>query len=406
MDARGKVNCVSREASNEETSGPLGLCKAKVCAIGEPAAMIDSTAKPGQRMPYVLKRLTLGVLLIVLASSALLLSDLGRRTRKAHSIPHVALLQHASTMLLDEGTRGAIDELAERGFVEGKTIVIDQFNAHGDIAVGNSIAAEMVQARYDLLLTMSTLSLQAVANANRGRKTLQVFGLVADPVVAGVGISRDDPLRHPSNLVGLGSFLPVEEAFGIAREMFPELKRVGVAWNPAEANSRAYVENARQTSQRMGIELLEANVENSNSVLEAEESLVARRAEALWIGGDVTVSVAAESVVAVGRRAHIPVFSITPGKPDRGTLFDYGADFYQIGRQTGALAAEVLRGADATKIPVRNAVPITFVVNTTAVKGLAPGWRIPRAMLQRADIVVDQVGVHERATNGKAARAN
>jgi putative ABC transport system substrate-binding protein len=357
-------------------------------------------------MPYVLKRLALGVLLIVLASSALLLSDLGRRTRKAHSIPHVALLQHASTMLLDEGTRGAIDELAERGFVDGKTIVIDQFNAHGDIAVGNSIAAEMVQARYDLLLTMSTLSLQAVANANRGGKTLQVFGLVADPVVAGVGISREDPLRHPSNLVGLGSFLPVEDAFGIAREMFPELKRIGVAWNPAEANSRAYVENAREASRRMGMELLEANVENSNSVLEAEESLVARGAEALWIGGDVTVSVAAESVVAVGKRAHIPVFSITPGKPDRGTLFDYGADFYQIGRQTGALAAEVLRGADATKIPVRNAVPITFVVNTTAVKGLSPVWRIPPAMLQRANIVVDEAGVHERATSGKAARAN
>src|SRR5689334_9901549 len=190
-------------------------------------------------MKFVLKRLILGVLLIVAASSALLLSDLGRRTTKAHSIPHVALLQHASTMLLDEGTRGAIDELAERGFVDGKTIVIDQFNAHGDIAVGNSIAAEMVQAQYDLLLTMSTLSLQAVANANRGKKTVQVFGLVADPVVAGVGISRSNPLEHPRNLVGIGSFIPVQDAFHIAREMFPGLKKVGVAWNPAEANSRA-----------------------------------------------------------------------------------------------------------------------------------------------------------------------
>src|SRR5215471_14673298 len=187
-------------------------------------------------MTFVLKRLLLGVLLIVAASSALLLSDLGRRTTKAHSVPHVGLLQHASTMLLDEGTRGTIDGLAERGFVDGKTIIIDQFNAHGDIAVGNSIAAEMVEARYDLLLTMSTLSLQAVANANRGGKTVQVFGLVADPAVAGVGISWDDPLKHPANLVGYGSFLPVPDAFAIAREMFPGLKRVGVAWNPAEAN--------------------------------------------------------------------------------------------------------------------------------------------------------------------------
>lgn len=356
-------------------------------------------------MTFVLKRLILGVLLIVAASTGLLLSDLGRRTTKAHSVPHVGLLQHASTMLLDEGTRGTIDGLAEHGFVDGKTIIIDQFNAHGDITVGNSIASEMVQARYDLLLTMSTLSLQAVANANRGGKTVQVFGLVADPAVAGVGISWADPLKHPANLVGYGSFLPVENSFVIAREMLPSLKRVGVAWNPAEANSRAFVEKAREACLKLGIELREANVENSNSVLEAAESLVARDADALWIGGDVTVSVAADSVVAVGRRAHIPVFSITPGKPDRGTLFDYGADFYQIGRQTADLAAEILRGADPAKIPIQNVVPVNFVVNTTALAGLRERWQIPKTVLERANIVVDESGIHNQTPGSRAAGA-
>jgi len=325
-------------------------------------------------MKFVLKRLILGVLLIVAASAALLLSDLGRRSMKAHSLPRLGLLQHASTMLLDDGTRGTIDALAERGFVDGKSIVIEQFNAHGDIAVGNSIAAEMVAARYDLLVTMSTLSLQAVANANRGGKTVQVFGLVADPAVAGVGISWEDPLKHPANLVGYGSFLPVPDAFKVAREMFPALKRVGVAWNPAEANSRAFVEKAREYCQQVGIELLEANVENSNSVLESE--------------------------VEVGKRARIPVFTITPGRPDRGTLFDYGADFYQIGRQTGTLAAEILRGADPKKIPIRNEVPTYFVVNTTALAGLRQGWRIPKSLLDRANTVVDEAGVHSSKPAG------
>jgi putative tryptophan/tyrosine transport system substrate-binding protein len=370
--------------------------------------VVDSTPElqrflsQGPQMRFVVKRLLLGLVLIVSASAALLLSDLGRRTNISRDTPHVGLLQHASTMLLDEGTRGAIDGLARNGFIEGKTIVIDKFNAHGDISVGNSIAKEMVNARYELLLTMSTLSLQAVANANRGGKTVQVFGLVADPVVAGVGISRNNPLEHPRNLVGIGSFLPVEDAFRIAREIFPALKRVGVAWNPAEANSRAFVEKAREVCQGMGIELLEANVENSNSVLEAEDSLVARGAEALWIGGDVTVSVAADSVVSVGRRAHIPVFSITPGKPDRGTLFDYGADFYEIGKVTGELASRILRGADPAQIPITNAIPIRFVVNTTAAEGLKQEWRIPADTLRRASVIVDEAGIHDRTIEGKA----
>ena len=357
-------------------------------------------------MRFVVKRLALGFVLIVLASTVLLLSDVERRTAAARSMPHIGLLQHASTLLLDDGTRGAIDALAENGFVEGKSVVIDKFNAHGDISVGNSIAKQMVNARYDLLLTMSTLSLQAVANANRGSNTVHVFGLVADPVVAGVGVSRSNPLEHPRNLVGIGSFLPVQDAFRIAREMFPPLKKVGVAWNPAEANSRAFVEKARETCKQSGIELLEANVENSNAVLEAEDSLVARGAEVLWIGGDVTVSVAAESVVAVGRRAGIPVFSITPGKPDRGTLFDYGADFYQIGKQTGDLAARILRGADPAQIPIKNEVPINFVVNTTVTKGLRQRWSVPDDILRRANVVVDESGIHKRTfANSQTASA-
>jgi putative ABC transport system substrate-binding protein len=347
-----------------------------------------------------LKRLLLGISLIVLVSTVLLLSDLERRTLTAGAVPRIGLLQHASVVLLDDTVRGMVDSLAENGFVDGKTIVIQKYNAQGDIAVANLIAKEMVNAHFDLLLTASTLSLQAVANANRGSKTVQVFGAVADPAVAGVGISRDKPLDHPRNLVGIGSFLPVGEAFGIARDMFPGLKRVGVAWNPTEANSRAFTEKARQACQAMNIELLEANVENSNGVLEAEDSLVARGAQALWIGGDVTVSIAVDAVISVGQKAGIPVFSITPGKPDRGTLFDDGADFYQIGKQTGELAVRILRGADPGQIPITNLVPTLLVVNTQALKGLKDTWRVPDDLLRRADVVVDGAGVHRKKIGG------
>jgi len=317
------------------------------------------------------------------------------------------MLQHASVMLLDDTARGIVDSLSENGFTDGQTIILQKYNAQGDIAVANSIAAEMVNAHFDLLLTVSTLSLQAVANANRGGKTVQVFGAVADPSVAGVGISHDKPLDHPSNLVGIGSFLPVADAFQIAREMFPGMKRVGVAWNPAEANSRAFTEKARETCKNMGIELMEANVENSNGVLEAEESLVSRGADALWIGGDVTVMVAVDSVISVGRKARIPVFSISPGKPERGTLFDYGADFYEIGKQTGALGARILRGADPKQIPVTNVVPTFFVINKLALKGLKGNWRVPDELLVRADVVVDQEGIHTKKSTAdrKAAKS-
>ena len=348
-----------------------------------------------------LRRLLLGTVLIVFASAVLLLSDLKQRNETTRTVPRIGLLQTASVQLLDDTVRGIVDSLAENGFVDGQTIKIQKYNAQGDIALTNSIAKEMINANFDLLMTVSTVSLQAVANANRGGKTVHVFGAVADPSVAGVGISRDKPFDHPRNLVGIGSFLPVADSFQIAREMFPGLKRVGVAWNPAEANSRAFTEKAREVCKTMGIELLEANVENSNGVLEAEESLVARGAEALWIGGDVTLSVAVDSVVSVGRKARIPVFTISPGKLERGTLFDYGADFYQVGKQTGELGVRILRGEDPTKIPITNMVPTYFVINKRAQEGLKGSWHISDELLRRANVVVDQQGVHQNKSASK-----
>src|SRR5206468_4726322 len=84
-----------------------------------------------------LKRLLLGICLIVLASTVLLLSDLKQRTPTAGAMPHIGLLQHASVVLLDDTVRGMVDSLAENGFVDGKTIVIQKYNAQGDIAVAN-----------------------------------------------------------------------------------------------------------------------------------------------------------------------------------------------------------------------------------------------------------------------------
>ena len=88
------------------------------------------------------------------------------------------------------------------------------------------------------------------------------------------------------------------------------------------------------------------------------------------------------------------MFTITPGKPDRGTLFDYGADFYEIGKRTGDLAARILRGADPTQIPI-NLVPVRLVVNTLALSGSKDPWRMPEDVLARANIIVDGTGVHQ-----------
>jgi ABC-type uncharacterized transport system substrate-binding protein len=348
-------------------------------------------------MRTILQRLSLGVALIALSSAVLLMSDWGQRKGSGVArMPRVAVVQHASQSVLDEGVRGILDALAEAGFADGRNIVIERFNAQNDLPTANTIARQVTTGGYDMVITSSTLSMQTVANANKAGRTMHVFGIVADPFSAGIGLSREHPLDHPKHLVGIGSMVPVDKAFQMARAMFPGLKTVGLAWNSAESNSEAFTRVARRVTKEMGIELMEANVENSSAVREAANSLVSRGAQAIWVSGDVTVLVALPSVVAAARKGRIPVFTLTPPGVQQGSIYDSGVNFYDVGEQTGELAASVLKGADPSKIPVRNLIPEKVAVNLTALGGLKDNWRFPAEMIERADMVLDQSGLRDK----------
>jgi ABC-type uncharacterized transport system substrate-binding protein len=189
--------------------------------------------------------------------------------------------------------------------------------------------------------------------------------------------------------------------------MLPSLKTVGVAWDPAQANSRRFVEDARTVCKELGIVLLEAQVENTAGVREAIDSLIGRGVQAVWVGGDITVSNAIDTVIAACRQAHIAVFSQLPGDPERGTIFDIGFDYYQAGKVCGELAAEILHGADPAAIPIREAgdfVSHRLFVNRKALRGLKDPWQVPDVLLRAADAVVDEEGVLHQRGKDKAGK--
>ena len=124
-------------------------------------------------------------------------------------------------------------------------------------------------------------------------------------------------------------------------------------WVPLTIRSllppEACVVKAGETVPKLGIKLLEANVENSSGVFEASNSLVARGAEALWVGCDMTVNVTLDSVLAAGKRGRVPVFTNQPPNASRGALFDLGANYREVGRLTGDMGVKILQGADPAK---------------------------------------------------------
>jgi putative ABC transport system substrate-binding protein len=188
----------------------------------------------------------------------------------------------------------------------------------------------------------------------------------------------------------------VADALRLAREINPGLRRVGMVWHSAEINSQLYTADARKACQELGIELLEADAENSSAVGMAAKSLVARGIDAFLITGDQVVLVAIDTMVSVARADRIPVFTIIPPNVRKGSLFDLGANFSEVGHDVGVLAGQVLAGADIAKTPVSNHVPETLSLNLTALKGLRGSWHISPELLARADRWIDDAGEHRK----------
>ena len=354
-----------------------------------------------------MKRLALGIVCILLASALLLAFDLGGRTgtleaSRQNRPRRVAVLQYSSTPPLEDGARGFLDALNELGFRDGGRMRVTWYNAEADIAVANAVAKQMTNGQFDLLATLGTPAAQAVANANREGRVPHIFGLVAAPRTAGIGVGDKGPLDHPKHLIGVGTYVQTEPSFRLARRMFPGLRTVGIVWNAAESNSRVYTEAARAACRDLGINLVEAHVDNSSGVAESAASLIARGAEALWLGGDNTVMTALGSLVLAGRRGGVPVFGTMTGTVAKGALLSSGTNPYENGREMGRLAAKVVDGTDPATLPVIDLfVPYTEI-NTLALRGLKDSWHVPPDLLRQADTLIDEAGRHANTPGGPA----
>lgn len=338
--------------------------------------------------PY--RRLGFSLLLLFAVAGLLLWSDRHSRQGQAPAsaqIP-VALLTHSSNPLLDETRRGVLDGLAAQGFRDGGKIALTTFNPEGDLPTGNLMAQKIAGGGYRLAVSISTVMLQALANANRDGRVAQVFGAVTSPVAAGVGIKALDSLDKPRHLTGIATPQPVADIFKLAKRINPALKTVGVVWNPTEVNSEICTKLARQASAELGITLLEAPVEQAKDVREAAESLAGRGVQAFWTGGDVTVNSAVDSLIGVAQTARVPVFSNITGHALRGGLFDLGADYHEVGMEIGRIAGKLLAGGDPAQWPVRAFMPRRIILNEKTRLALAPGWTFsPDLKAQAAQVV-------------------
>jgi len=326
---------------------------------------------------------------------ALLLLLLALPRQRPDDRHHVAIVQASSGYIFDETVRGIVKGFEERGLSYRSNIDFEFINLSNDPAVARQTVQSIVRQKYDLIMTVGTIAMQLVSQANINGKRKHVFGAVTDPYSAGVGINARNHLQHPSWMTGIGTFQPVAETIMLARQMNPDLRKIGTIINPQESSSLACVEKARKTARGLGMDLTVVHVGNAAAVPAAVNSLLAQGIEAIFLGGDTTVSPGIEGVVKLAQRQRIPVFSYAPVHVIKGAMAGIGADYFEIGRLQALLAIEILRGLNPAEVPIENILPRKLSLNMLSVEAMMPRWKVPPEVYNSAAVIIDHEGIRE-----------
>ena len=269
--------------------------------------------------------------------------------------------QHGS---LDNCYTGFVEGLAEAGLVEGENLTIDPQNAQADMGIAQQIAAQFAAEKVDMMVGIATPMAQACYNAADGAIPT-IFTAVTDPVAA--GFVKEDGTAA-GEVTGTSDALPVEAQLKMIRAMLPDATKIGILYTTSEVNSISAIEIYKSLAGDYGFEIVESGISTTADIPLALDALLGK-VDCLTNLTDNTVVSALALVLDKANAAGKPVFGSEIEQVKLGCVAAEGLDYIALGRQTGLMAAKVLRGeAKASEIPYEIITEPGLYVNSAALE--------------------------------------
>jgi ABC-type uncharacterized transport system substrate-binding protein len=304
----------------------------------------------------------------------------------------VGVLAFGAHSVFDTAIVGLRASLREAGWVEGRNLELRVTHANGDMSRLPQVARQLAASDVDALVPLSTPCLQAVIAAPRQAPV--VFGVVSAPVEAGAGRSFTD---HLPDVTGAVWTDPEPRLFSRFQRLCPQVKSLGVLYNPAEADSRRLLARVRPLVASHGWRLVERAVTAASEIPAAMQSLLATPVDAVLGLGDNTVADDFAAVVLACRQAGVPLLASDNSLMGSGALFSCGANPREEGRRTGRLLARVRRGEMPARIAFEPSQEVETTVDLAAAAALQ--IQVPADILAAAEVFY-----HPTATRGRPFR--
>ena len=312
-----------------------------------------------------------------LAGAAAVVGALASAQAQAQSVAVTSIVEHPA---LDAVKDGVHEALASAGYTEAKGLKWQFQTAQGNTAIAAQIARKFVGDKPDVIVAIATPSAQAVVAATKSIPV--VYSAVTDPVAAQLVPGME---ASGTNVTGVSDALSLEKQIDLIKKVVPEAKKVGMVYNPGEANSVVVVKQLQTLLPKLGMTLVEAAAPRSVDVSSAARSLIGK-VDVIYTSTDNNVVSAYEALVKVGQDAKIPLVASDTDSVKRGAIAAFGINYRDLGEQTGRMVARILKGEKPGDIKPEISTKMELFVNPGAAE--KQGVKLSDALVKSAAQVV------------------
>ena len=311
---------------------------------------------------------------VALGASTLLVGAPGAAAQAVDGVRRVAILDSGIPHLFVAFR----ESMRELGYVEGRNVVYEVRNAAGNPDAIPALAAELVRARPDVIVTAATLPTHALM---RQTSTIPiVVASIGDAVSAGVVRSLAQPFGNVTGMTFLNNELSGKR-LELLVELLPRLQKVAVFNDP---NSQiSYHEETERASKRLKVQLQRIDVRTTEDLSRPYDEAKRGRAEAVDVLASPFFNAHRARLVGLAEQYRFPSIYESREYAQAGGLMTYGQDLTVLFRRSATYVDKILKGAKPTDLPWEQPTKIELVLNLKTASTL--GISFPRSLLIRAD---------------------
>lgn len=277
--------------------------------------------------------------------------------------------------------------LADRGWIEGRTLVVDCVAAAGNVEQAPELARELVARQPDVLLAASNPTVNALKSATA---TIPIVTAAADPLQGGIVGS----LAHPdANVTGVAPMIYdlVAKRFELLKRILPRLSRVAIVLFGTrtldQASMNALEAGAAAASRKIGIG---STILRFGSLEELDGTfahLAAGGFDAVYVFSTPFSFQNRARIAEMALQRRVPTISDNSDFAREGALLSYGLDLSHLVEGTTDYIDKLFRGAKPADLPLRQPTEFDLAINLKTAKAL--GISVPSSVMILATEVIE-----------------